>query len=76
MPRPHSKSMNVVIPGRRSQRVRPLAGPMTGSAQANPESNNEQPLLLDSGFSIIGLRPMISLRNDRAYGSNEIATRC
>jgi hypothetical protein len=31
-----------VIPGRRSQRVRPLAGPMTGSAQANPESSNQR----------------------------------
>jgi hypothetical protein len=57
-------NIHFVIPGRRSE------------AQANPESSNRRQGLLDSGFSIIGLRPMISPRNDHAYDSNfEIAAR-
>src|ERR1700674_5058799 len=35
-----------VIPGRRSE------------AEANPESSNHRPGLLDSGFSTLGLRPI------------------
>jgi hypothetical protein len=37
-------NIHFVIPGRRSE------------AQANPESSNQRRGLLDSGFSIIGLR--------------------
>jgi len=48
--------LNGVIPERRSQRVRPLAGPMTGSVEANPESSHHRAGLLDSGFSTLGLR--------------------
>jgi hypothetical protein len=43
-------NIQFAIPGCRSE------------AQANPESGNPQQRLRDSGFSIIGLRPMISLR--------------
>jgi hypothetical protein len=51
-------NIQLAIPERRSE------------AQANPESSNPQQRLLDSGFTIIGLRPMISPRNDHAYDSN------
>jgi hypothetical protein len=51
-------NIQFAIPERRSE------------AQANPESSNPQQRLLDSGFSIIGLRPMISPRDDHAYDSN------
>src|ERR1700694_5737621 len=51
-----------VIPGRRSE------------AEANPESSNHRPGLLDSGFSALGPRPTVSPRNDEANDSNlEIA---
>jgi hypothetical protein len=43
-----------VIPGRRSE------------AEANPESSNHRPGLLESGFSTRGLRPTVSPRNDGA----------
>jgi hypothetical protein len=46
---------------------------MTGSALANPKpvtGDDHRRRLLDSGFSIIGLRPLISPRNDHAKGPN------
>jgi hypothetical protein len=48
----------IVIPGRRSE------------AEANPESSNHRPGLLDSGLSTRGLRPTVSPRNDNTYDSN------
>src|ERR1700674_1851109 len=55
-------NFQLVIPGRRSE------------AEANPESSNHRPGLLDSGFSTLGLRPTVSPQNDEAYDSNlEIA---
>ena len=59
-----ARNFRFVIPGRPPGRAFGAPDGRLREAEANPESSNHRPKLLDSGFSTLGLRPTVEPRND------------